>query len=91
MSSAEEKIVQVFDEPTNVSLRRFYKISTTLDDSKNRTQTVEAMSIGSGVLVKTFTEQRDLGGNLAFSEALAFVPNMRVIGDETSGYRIVSH
>lgn len=53
-------------------------------------KSTKAMEIpGRGCLVQVTTQQRNPDGSYAVSEALAYVPDVRIADDENSGRKLV--
>jgi hypothetical protein len=69
--------------------RKFCVISRTFEPSIGRKNTVEAMNMGSGVIIRSSTEQTSHDNTVSIAESMVFVKNMRITGDESKGYQII--
>jgi len=54
-------------------------------------KSTKAMEISMvGCLVQVTTQQRNIDGSYSVAEALTFVPNVAIIGDENNGRKLVA-
>lgn len=75
------------DDIKYVSPSKFEVLFREFDTTRNVMRTTEAMNLNGGVLIRTSTEQKEPGGSI--SEALAFVPNMKIVTDNGNIYRLI--
>jgi len=52
-------------------------------------KSTKAMQVPAGCLVQVTTQQRNEDGSYAVAEALAFVPDVKVVADENGGRKLV--
>jgi len=60
----------------------FLLLSKASSESEGWMKSTKAMQVAGGCLVQVTTQQRNPDGSYAVAEALSFVPNVRVVGDE---------
>ncbi len=53
-------------------------------------KSTKAMAVTDGCLVQVTTHQRNTDGTNSVAEALAYVPNVKIMGDVNSGRKLVS-